>query len=119
MPRWLCFGLLMITVAALCGCSSNQAPTPVPVQGTVYLDGKYMPEGDITFVGEAGRAPETLPIKDGKFEGPVAPGKVRVEIRANKMGKETKMGDTIIPASPENYLPAKYNSESTLTAVVG
>jgi hypothetical protein len=103
-------GLLL----SLTGCGSN----PVAVTGTVSLDGNPLPEGTIAFFDEAGGAPEQFPIKAGKFEGKVLPGKKKVEIRAFKMGEPTKMDDKIIEASPVNYLPPRYNTESQLKAEV-
>lgn len=101
-----------------CGSSGSQA-RPVAISGTVNLDGKPMPQGDITLIGVEGGPPATLEVKNGTFSGEATPGKKRVEIRANKPGKATKMGDVIIEGSPENYLPERFNTESTMKAEVG
>ncbi len=63
-------------------------------------------------------APDKLDVIDGKFEGKASPGKKRVEIRAYKLGQETKMGEKVIPAQKENYLPASLNTQSKLTAEI-
>jgi len=91
----------------------------VSVSGTVDLDGKPLPEGTITLLGEGGTAPVKFDIKEGKFEGMATPGKKRVEVRAFKTGKPTKMGPEVIEATPENYIPAAYNTESKMAAEVG
>jgi hypothetical protein len=109
---------LVCALCALAGCSGSKNK-PVPVSGTVELDGKPMAEGQITFAGEAGSPPQTLEVKGGKFEGEVTPGKKRVEIHAFRQGKPTKMGEEVIEGGPENYIPPAYNTESKITAEVG
>jgi len=121
MIRWLspgCAIALFCALVFLTGCSGPK-DKPVSVSGTVDLDGKPLSEGTITLLGEGGTAPTKLDIKEGKFEGMATPGKKRVEIRAFRPGKATKMGTETIEAGPENYLPAAYNSESKMTAEVG
>jgi len=115
MRRWFLLGCLCGALGCLLGCST--AAKPIPVSGTVNLDGQPLAEGQVTLLGEK-TAPETFTVKAGSFQGEAKPGKKRVEIRAFKLGKPTKMGDTEIEATPENYIPAKYNTESTLTAEV-
>jgi hypothetical protein len=114
--RWFLLGCGLCVLGLLVGCAAK----PVKVSGTVELDGQPLKEGKITLLGEGGATPEgPFDIKDGKFEGEAKPGKKRVEIRAYKMGQPTKMGDKVIEASPENYLPAEYNTESKLTTEIG
>jgi len=106
-----------VCVLVLTGCTQGRTE-PLAVSGTVDLDGKPLAEGTVTLAGEGGGVPETFNVSSGRFEGKATPGKKRVEIRAFKLGKTTKMGDEVIEASPENYLPARFNSESKLTAEV-
>jgi hypothetical protein len=115
MARWFLVACGVLSLQLLVGCTSS--PPPVAISGTVTVDGKPLPEGDIILTGE-GTAPETFQIKDGKFEGQAKIGKKRVEIHAMKKGEPTKMGDKVIEASPVNYLPARYNTESKITAEV-
>jgi len=110
----LCLGFSLAVLLAL-GCSKAK---PVSVSGTVYLDGQLLKEGSINLVGEKGTTPESFEIKEGKFEGQALPGKKRVEIRAFRQGKPTKMGDVVIEGSPENYIPERFNTSTTLTAEV-
>jgi hypothetical protein len=115
MARWLLLGCVLSIPCLLVGCTTK----PVAVSGTVELDGQPLKDGKITLIGEGGVPPEgPFDIRDGKFEGQVTPGKKKVEIRAYKMGQPTKMADKVIEATPENYLPARYNSETKLTAEV-
>ncbi len=107
-----------IALGFLSGCSGSKAK-PVPVSGTINLNGKALSEGSITLAGEGGAIPETFEVKDGKFAGEALPGKKRVEIRAYRPGKATKMGNEVIEATPENYLPSQYNTESNISAEVG
>jgi len=102
---------LLIALAFGCG------PKPLPdvtVSGEVKLDGQPMAEGQISFA-VPGQPPKELAVKDGKFSGSVKQGKNRVEIRAFKKGKATKMGDQVIEATDENYIDPKYSDNSTLS----
>jgi hypothetical protein len=94
------------------------------VSGTVTLDGNPMPEGEILFAGP-GEVPQVLDIKNGSFEGQVTVGTKRVEIRAYRQVQAVAAGGMYkgeeVPgggSSKENYLPARFNSESELTAEV-
>jgi len=104
----------------LAGCDDGVAePKLTKVSGTVSLDGAPMKEGEITFSEPAKGAVDTIKVVDGKFEGQVQPGEKRVEIRAYRPGTpNTAMYGPDAKASPENYIPAKYNSESTIKASI-
>jgi hypothetical protein len=69
------------------GCTPQNAPPPAlaPVKGTVNLDGKAMPEGEIRF-NVMGQAPMSMPIKDGAFSGEAFIGKNQVEVVLEKKG---------------------------------
>jgi len=114
--RAFVFGCLVGALFSLEGCS--KAPQAVAVSGTIDLDGKPLPEGSITLEGETGTAPDILSVKDGKFEGKATPGKKVVRITADKKGTPTKMGDKVIEATMENYLPPRFNSQSKIQAEV-
>jgi hypothetical protein len=109
-------GWFLLTLVCHVGCGPSQ-PVPVPVSGTVELDGRPMKAGKIVLAG-GGETPAELDVTDGKFEGKATPGAKKVEIRAFKLGTETKMGDTVIPAPQINIIPARYNDQSTLKAEV-
>jgi hypothetical protein len=115
MVRWFSFGCVLGVLFLLGGCDSK--PKVTKVSGTVELDGKPLDDGSISLFGEGGTAPEKFDVKNGKFEGEARPGKKKVQIMAFRQGKVTKM-DKEEFSTPENYLPARYNSESTITADV-
>ena len=109
------FFFLCLLPLLFVGCSNK--PKMVSVSGKVTLDGKPLPEGEIIFASP-GLVPETLPIKDGKYEGKVQVGNKRVEIAAYRDGPRQFMGTQDMGPSRENYIPARYNVNSTLKAEV-
>jgi hypothetical protein len=108
---YLSLGLLL-----LLGCSSG--PRMYKVAGTVTLDGRPLPDGDVLFVPlDKSLSPEAGKIKDGRFEFQAKEGKKRVEVSASRIlpgGARGAGGEPV----PEEYLPDRYNSASTLTAEV-
>ncbi|MCI0359588.1 MAG: hypothetical protein L0211_14020 [Planctomycetaceae bacterium] len=102
--------------AAFIGCSPGSAL--YPVSGTVTLDGAPLPEGDITFISEnPSLGPEQGKIKDGKYEFKSREGKMKVTISASKIKPGGALGAGGEPVA-EEYLPAKYNDATILTADV-
>jgi len=55
----------LIVVGVLCGCGGNQER--VPVHGLVTLDGKPLPVGTVSFMGEGGYAVASGDIHEGKY----------------------------------------------------
>jgi hypothetical protein len=103
------------------GCSSH-----VPLAGDVTFDGQPIDEGTITFVTPQGAKEETKStcrIEGGKYKfekdsGP-APGKYKVEITwLKKTGKKVPTGDLEPQDEKLQVLPAKFNTQTTLTAEV-
>ena len=89
------------------------------VTGTVTLDDKPLPEGDIIFVpDDKTQGAEAGKIKDGKYTLKAKPGPCHVKITATREipGKKGPMGNE--PAI-EDYIPKQYNDETTLTENVG
>jgi hypothetical protein len=116
-PCRLAPGLALLILA---GCGP-QEPYPVPVKGTVTLDGKPLAEGKISFI-TPGQVPEVLDVKDGRIDGKVKWGEKRVEVAAYRPVTITPN----IPANvralmkdgKENYLPRNYHRDSILKADV-
>jgi hypothetical protein len=98
------------------GCQRQQVYDPTyPVSGTVTLDKNPLADGVMNFITPETGDLQVIPIKDGRFEGQVRAGKRRVEIRAYPVQKGPPKP---MAAPPMNYLPAKYNSSTTLSADV-
>jgi hypothetical protein len=107
-------GLAMIVV--LVGCSSE--PPTYRVTGTVMLDGKSVPEGDIHFRSTDGRwGAEVGKIQDGRYELMAKAGPKRVEISASRIIPGGARGGAGEPV-PEEYVPEEYNVQSKLQAEV-
>jgi hypothetical protein len=113
--RWL-MGLMILTLAAV-GCGGG----PVPVSGTVRLDGEPV-TGHIVFVPVDEKRPKRGgPIEGGTYNVPAArgplPGPYKVEVYSRK-----RTGKKIPGPDPEQtaeetieIIPEKYNRDSTLT----
>jgi len=121
------YGPLLTLV--LFGCGGPTGPVTVPVSGSVSLDGKPVPSGQIIFNDVAGaeKAYAGL-IIDGRFSFPSTVGQKKVSISSPQevTGKSLIIGGTPgDPVSADNpalqileTVPAKYNEKSTLTADV-
>ena len=110
----------LLATGMIFGCGSSGLDTQ-PVSGKVTFDGQPIQEGRITFRG-TGSDPRAFSaeIKNGEYQMEAAVGKVRVEVIASRPvpGKfdESNPGEKV-PVG-EMYIPAKYNSQSELTAEV-
>ena len=127
-------GLLCLAVASLfagCGASvEDPRGTRVAAEGTVKLDGAELAAGRIVFLSNQGEGTvkATALVEQGRYSfdednGPL-PGTARVEIYPIEMDLEefekTRGGDATqrVPLS-DVWIPARYNTHSTLTAEVG
>jgi hypothetical protein len=108
----------------LLGCDAGNGR--IGLEGTVTLDGTPLDEGNIAFRPLPGTKGPTAggSIKNGKYsvrsdEG-LFPGSYRVDITASrKTGKKTKdLLMNMMIDELEQFLPAKYNTKSELTAEV-
>ena len=105
--------LLCVLAVLTLGCGSK-SPTPRSVQGEVTVNKTPLADGEVFFILE-GRPPQIATVKDGKFSGQAFEGKNRVEIRGYRPARPVVMdGKVINEGSKENYLPSRYNTESTL-----
>ncbi len=102
--------VIALVVLSTFGCGSSDEK--VLVTGTVAFDGKPMPDGYVIFTPEGGGTPAAGPISNGKFSFLTSPGTHRVEIEASQfVGPK----NAIMGLQPrEQYVPARYNSASTL-----
>lgn len=109
--------LLIIFGLSLAGC--DQGPVKGTVKGTVTLDGQMVDGGVITFVPADGNSqPEAVPITAGEYSVTMPVGEKRVEIYwAPSSGAAA---DTATQGREQivQRIPAKYNSQSTLSHTV-
>jgi len=108
----LLVALLAVAALAVAGCG---APT-YKVTGSVTWHGKDVEDGQITFLPEDGNLhPTTAKIVNGRYEARVAPGRVKVEISAQRdLGYNTAMHQNV----KESYIPAEYHALSKLAIEV-
>jgi hypothetical protein len=116
--RLFILGLSFLLAVIPAGCGQT-GPKVYEVTGTVSLDGTDIPKGDIYFYPEEkDQSPDRGEIIDGKYKAKVKGGKKKVQIKATRPvpGKKDPMGtgDAI-----EDYIPAKYNDKTELTAEIG
>ena len=108
-----CFFILGFLFLIGCG---NSEPQPVPVIGSVTLNGVPMENGFIYFKTIETGALERLDIKAGTFTGKALPGLRRVEIISNAPKKVVIDGATV--EVPEDIIHSSFNTESKLSAEV-
>jgi len=98
------------------GCA-NANPTTIEVSGLVTWNGEPLPEGDIIFAAaDGGPIEDHTKITDGRYQLKVRPGMKRVRITANH---DTGKIDAVMGEAPrEQYIPERYNAQTTLTAEI-
>lgn len=109
-----CFAVCLLFFTG-CGGGSD-APTTVKVEGTVTFDGEPLSEGSIVFDPTDGKGGSSAGgIQNGTFTFDSQLGQKKVLISASRdTGKKDQYDEPIT----ESYIPAKYNSQTTLTADV-
>ncbi len=77
-----------------------------------------MESGELTFL-VPGNMPSSLTVVNGAFSGEAAVGENRVEVYSYRLGGDVvKMGGESFGGEKENFIPAKFNTQSTLKAQV-
>ncbi len=111
--------VLLAFCSLWCGCGPGKPvePAKFPVTGTVLLNDKPLPQGVVYFKTVATGAFESFDVKDGKFAGKAEQGERRVEICVYEQ-VPAKPDDPMSQATQRNTIPARYNTESELTAKV-
>ncbi len=108
---------LAVLVMHTAGCGPS-GPQTYRVSGTVTFNGEALPEGDILLTPvEPDYGPEPGKIREGKFELRARAGQKRVEIRAARIIPGGALGAMGEPVA-EDYIPGRYNWQTTLTAEV-
>lgn len=107
----------MLAVVVLSGCGGGRVEAKkYPVTGTVNVDGQPLADGMVYFKDIAAGVSDSAEIKNGQFTGQAEAGSRRVEIFAY-ITQTSDMGGAVTETKV-NTLPAKYNTESTLSETV-
>ena len=107
--------VMFLCLALLTGC--NRSGGRVTTQGKVTFAGVPLEEGGMTFIPSGGSgASSGGVITAGAYTAEMMPGKYVVQITANrKTGKMLPVPPGEPPMEEyEQYIPAKYNTQSTL-----
>jgi hypothetical protein len=108
----------MFTALFIAGCGSGE-PATYEVRGTVEWKGEPVTDGYVNFFPDGGQPvkADAGKIANGAFVFRSTAGPKTVEIWANreKPGQTSKVMGM---REKEQYIPAKYNSQSTLKAEV-
>lgn len=122
--RFTVLALVSLATAAV-GCGQSSNLDKVVVHGTVTLDGQPIPNGELRFIPSEGTKGSISgsAIKDGVYiaqgRGGVPIGEHRVEIRAYRAASGNAAASSGSEGGPaEQYLPKRYNDETTLTATI-
>ncbi|NOX55775.1 MAG: DUF4198 domain-containing protein [Planctomycetes bacterium] len=128
---WRVASAVLVAAGLTCvlpGCAGG--PATVEVSGTVTFDGKPIPDGQITFHPAQGTGRSySGKIENGKFSFQCEPGAKKVEITAtrevkadaSKLSPEEQVQleeEGAEGTVPEQYIPARYNTQTELTAEV-
>jgi len=117
LARFYLFLAVFIACSAGLGCSRVREEPTYDVSGTVTIDGAPLADGFINFESETpdGQPPGSAQITKGNYATKSRAGKKKVTITSNKPTGEKDSGGFDITV---NWLPAKYNTKSELSAEV-
>ncbi len=105
-----------LIACALLGVGCDQGPKHFPVAGSVTLDGKPVPDGEIIFFPADGGPPDAGPIREGTFEFQSAAGAMRVQVTSTRNHPTRKVPGSSpgvwVPA-PVNYIPDRYRGSGS------
>jgi hypothetical protein len=106
--------LLPGVAVLLSGCGGESL---AEVSGTVWIDGKPLPRGEIIFEAADGKkTPAAGPIQDGLYKVKVLPGSKKVKINASR---PTAKPDPVMgAAAQESMIPEEFNTRTQLTAEI-
>jgi hypothetical protein len=113
----------LIAVTMIAGCEKQSRKS---VSGSVTFDGQPVGTGQIVFEPTSAGRLGIAQISNGRFvmpavQGPTA-GKYVVRITSNRAtGRKVQAGrgDKTLVDQYEQFIPAKYNEQSQLTADIG
>jgi hypothetical protein len=109
----------MIAIAALAFSLVGCSPAAGKVSGTVNVNGKPLEKGFISYVPADNQgAPVTADVRQGKYEVETVAGKKLVQISAPVVvdrRPEFNGPDAPLMDITEESIPAKYNTDTTLS----
>ena len=113
MDRFRIVTVIGLMILGHAGCTSAHPPPPEAsvVDGTVTLDGKPVPTGEIHF-GMLGVPPKVLEISDGYFSGDVPVGDHQVEVYIFVEGPPNPRFPDV--PTKTNVAPPKYWGPATM-----
>jgi hypothetical protein len=108
--------ILLILLFVGCGHSDGR----IMITGKVTVDGASLDKGAVTFYPMGSGVSAGASIAGGAYSARIIPGRYVVQITADK---ETGQMVSLFPDKPAEkeyvqYIPTKYNTESTLTIEV-
>lgn len=105
--------LPLAVLLILAGCSNE--PRTYPVKGTVTWQGAPLPDGHVVLNPDGQNIrPDAGPIVNGTFDFRATEGAKRVEIWANREKPGQEKNKVMGLREKEQYIPKRYNSETTL-----
>lgn len=107
--------MVLLGACATAGCRRD-GPQRYPVAGKVSWENAPLPVGDIVLTPTDGGVPDAGKIKDGAYELMATEGPKQVAIIAVR--EAGPVDPSMGMARKENYIPARYNDKTTLTATV-
>lgn len=111
-----CAWFALLALLTLVGCGDGKTE----VSGMATFDGQPIETGTISFVplNDPAAASDAGEINNGAFEIAVSPGEKKVVIRASRPITNAAANDPDAANLREDYIPAKYNRQSELTATI-
>lgn len=110
--------LLVGVLLPVAGCR-DQGPQRYEVSGTASFDGVPIERGEISFAPvDLQQSPDGGVIENGKFKFQALAGAKTVRIRASRALPAERQDNPEMGLLYEDYIPAQFNSSSTLTANV-
>jgi hypothetical protein len=112
----VCLGFVFLWTSG-CATEAKKPGDTVAIKGTVNLDAKPMPDGEIRF-SAPGEPVVTIPITNGTFAGKAPVGKNSVEVYRFKDGPPLSTDPKGSPTKVNTLPPTYSGTDSKLTAEV-
>lgn len=115
------FPIAVFLLPLMAGCSASGPPTAT-ITGKVYVDGRAVSDGFITFIAQNGQPYHSAIMPDSTYRVEGVPlGEAIVTLRdADPPGEAERMvtikqseGKSAIPATRAGVIPKKYSDEQT------